>query len=102
MRAFLWFLLIALLGAASVIKPDLGAHQSKIYEMATGSPAPSAAELAALPEWKELKFRDIYFGSATQSKGRETIVSYGFFRYIKVVDKEWWANPFGKKPAPLD
>ena len=102
MKAFLWFLLIAILGAASVMKPDLSAHQKKIYEMATGSPAPPAAELATLPEWKELKFRDIYFGTATQSKGRESIVSYGFFRYIKVVDKEWWANPFGKKPAPLD
>jgi hypothetical protein len=102
MRGFLWFLLIAVLGAASVIKPEFSAHQKMIYEMSTGSEAPSATELAALPEWKELTFRDFYLVTATQSKGRQTIVSYGFFRYIKVMDKEWWTNPFGRKPASAD
>jgi len=102
MKGFLWFLLIVLLGAASVIKPEFGAHQLKIYEASTGSKAPPALELAALPEWKELTFRDIYFGTVTQSKERKSLVSYGFFHYIKVVDKTWWANPFGRKPAQTD
>ena len=102
MKGFLWFLLIAVLGAASVIKPEFSAHQKTIYERSTGSEAPPVAELAALPEWKELTFRDFYLVTATQSKGRQSIVSYGFFRYIKVMDKEWWSNPFGKKPASAD
>ena len=102
MKGFLWFLLIAALGAASVIKPDLAAHQQKIYESSTGSPAPPAAELAALPEWKELAFKDLYFVTATQSTSRKSIVSYGFYRYIKVIDKEWWANPLGRKPAKTE
>ena len=102
MKGFLWFLLIAALGAASVIKPDFSAHQQKIYEVSTGSPAPPGAELAALPEWKELTFKDLYLVTATQSTARKSIVSYGFFRYIKVMDKEWWANPFGRKPAKTE
>ena len=102
MRGFLWFLLIAVLGAASVIKPEFSAHQKQIYEMSTGSAAPPESQLAALPEWKELTFRDFYLVTATQSKGRQTIVSYGYFRKIKVVDKEWWENPYGRKPASAD
>ena len=94
--------MIAILGAASVIKPDFTAHQQKIYEMSTGSAAPLAEDLAKLSEWKELTFRDLYLVTATQSVARKTIVSYGFFRYIKVVDKEWWANPYGKKPAQAE
>jgi|GEM_PF-2855279 len=102
MRSFLWFLLIALLGVTSVVKPDLNVHRQKIYETATGSPAPATADLALLPEWKDLKFRDFYFVTVTQSIGRETIVSYGVLRYIKVVNPDWWANPHGKKPVSID
>lgn len=102
MKGFLWFLLIAALGAASVIKPDLGAHQQKIYEVSTGSPAPSGAELAALPEWQGLTFKDLYLVTVTQSTARKSIVSYGFYRHIKVMDKEWWANPSGRKPAQTE
>lgn len=97
MKGFLWFLLLAFLGAASVIKPDLTAHQQKIYETSTGTPAPPVETLATFPEWKSLKFRDFYFCTATQSESRQTVVSYGFFRYIKVLDREWWENPSGKK-----
>lgn len=98
MKGLLWFLLLAFLGAASVIKPDFNAHQKMIYETATGASAPPPAELAALPEWQGLIFRDVYFGTATQSKERKSIVSYGFFRHVTVMDKSWWANPFGKQP----
>ena len=102
MRGFLWFLLLAVVGAASVIKPDFSAHQKAIYEISTGAAASPAAELAVLPEWKELLFRDFYLVTATQSKGRKTIVSYGFFRSVTVMDKEWWANPYGRSQAPTE
>jgi len=102
MKGFLWFLLIAALGAASVIKPDFSAHQQKIYESSTGSPAPPVEDLAALPEWKGMTFKDLYLLTATQSTARKSVVSYGFFRYIKVMDKGWWANPFGRKPAQTE
>lgn len=102
MKTFLWFILLAFLGTASVIKPDLSAHQRKIYETAHGSPVLPPEELSLLPEWKELTFRDFYFATATQSRERASVVSYGMFRYVKVVDREWWANPFGKKLAPAE
>lgn len=102
MRGFFWFLLITVLGAASVVKPDFSAHQKKIYEVSTGTAAPSVAELAALPEWKGLSFRDLYLVTTTQSAERKSIVTYGFLRYIKVVDKEWLANPHGKNQTPTD
>ncbi len=99
MKSLLWFLFIVLFGAASVIKPDFPSHQQKIYETATGHPSPPAEELAALPEWKKLNFRDFYLVTATQSEARKSIVSYGFFRHVTVVDKEWWEQPDGKKMA---
>jgi hypothetical protein len=99
MRGFLWFFLIALLGAASVIKPDFAAHQKKIYEVSTGTPAPPADELGARPEWKDMAFRDFYLVTATQSVSRKSIVSYGFFRIINIPDRTWWENPSGRKPA---
>ncbi len=102
MRGFLWFMLIALVAAASVIKPDLAAHRKKVYELSTGSAAPPAEELAALPEWKELTFRDFYLLTATQSTARNSIVSYGFLRHIAVLDREWWGNPSGKKPEQTE
>lgn len=85
-----------------MIKPEFSAHQKQIFEISTGSSAPPATELAALPEWKELTFRDFYLMTATQSAARKSIVSYGYFRHITVVDKEWWTNPYGKKPVQTD
>ncbi len=102
MKPLLFFLLLAFLGTASVIKPDQLSHEKKIYETAIGSSAPPAAELYRLPEWEELKFRDFYFCTATQSKGRNSIVTFGFFRYIKVLDTAWWSSPLGKKSVPQE
>lgn len=99
MKGFLWFLLLAFLGTASIVKPDLNAHREKIYEVSTHSAPPPPREFSVLPEWDELTFRDFYFVTATRSRERKSMVSYGFLRYVKVVDAGWWLNPHGAGPG---
>lgn len=97
MRGFLWFMLLVGLGAASVVKPDSTAHQQKIYAISTGNEPPAVEILTAMPEWKELEFTDFYLCTATRSKTRKSLVSYGFYKHVKVVDRSWWEYPQGRK-----
>lgn len=90
-------ILLVVLGYAYYNKPLLPAHQEKIYLTATGTETNTDQEVYSQPEWDGLEFRDWFIVTATQDKQKQSLVSWGFVGYLKVVDTEWALNAFDLK-----
>ncbi|HEX5773523.1 MAG TPA: hypothetical protein VFY07_04305 [Geomobilimonas sp.] len=90
--------LLVVLGYAYYNKPLLPAHQEKIYLIATGTETVTDEEIYSQPEWDGLEFRDWFIVTATQDKQKQSLVSWGFVGYLKVVDTEWAPKIFDLSP----
>ncbi|RII29009.1 MAG: hypothetical protein CXR31_03835 [Geobacter sp.] len=98
MKALIIILLVAIpLGYAYYNKPLLAAHQEKIYLTATGADAITDEEIYSQPQWDGLEFRDWLIVTATQDKQKQSLVSWGFVGYLKVVDPDWALKAFELK-----
>lgn len=42
--------------------------------------------------WKNLKYKDFFVASTTSSASKGSMVSFGFCKYVKVVDTDWFAR----------
>ena len=95
MKALIIILLVVVpLGYAYYNKPLLAAHQEKIYLTATGTDAITDEEIYSAPQWDGLEFRDWLIVTATQDKQKQSLVSWGFVGYMKVVDTDWALKAF--------
>lgn len=93
-------LLATLVYLAHDRRPTLEAHQARLYLSITGAEAVTDESLYSRPEWADLELRDFFILTATQDARRNTLVSFGFGNYIKVVDEEWAKQAFGLELQP--
>jgi len=61
------------------VNPTLGDHKSAI--------SPTFA--VESKNWDDLEYKDYYVASFTNSVDKKTMVSFGFLKYVNVVDKKW-------------
>ena len=95
-------LVVAPLGYAYYNKPLLPAHKEKIYLVATGSDKVTDQEIYSQPQWDGLEFRDWLIVTATQDKEKQSLVSWGFVGYLKIVDTDWALKAFDLKPKDAE
>lgn len=94
MKTFIIIILVAILGYAYYERPLLPAHQEKIYLTATGTDTITDEEIYSQPQWDGLEFRDWFIVTATRDKQKQSLVSWGFAGYLKVVDTDWALKAF--------
>lgn len=44
------------------------------------------------PRWNDLKYRDYFLVSFTQSMSKKSMVSYGLCSYVHVADDKWYGK----------
>ncbi len=101
MKKLLFLLLIAPFVFAYYNKPSLNDHKAKIYVAATHTESAADDDLAR-PEWENLEFLDWALVTATQDKQKQSLVSFGIVKWVKVVDTDWAPKAFGLKPREID
>jgi len=92
------FVIIALLLAPFVYgyyhKPQLDRHREKIWAAAKGEDAAFDQAAAELPQWDDLYLVDWLVFTGTRDKKLETIVSFGLFDHVFVIDSDWAPQTF--------
>ena len=98
MKALIIILLVAVpLGYAYHNRPLLAAHEEKIYLTATGTDTITDEDIYSKPQWDGLEFHDWLIVTATRDKQKQSLVSWGFAGYLKVVDTDWALKAFNLK-----
>lgn len=80
-------------------RPLLEDHQARLYFEATNQEITD--ELLNSEAWEDLEMKDLFVLTVTNDSDKNTLVSYGFGNYIKVLDDEWVRKAF-KMKTPLD
>ncbi|SRR6266540_1482815 len=92
------YFIIALLLAPFVYgyyhKPHFDQHREKIWVEAKGGDATFDEEARALPEWENLYPVDWLVFTATRNKALESLVSFGLFDRVFVIDSDWAPKVF--------
>jgi hypothetical protein len=99
--SFKKIIIIAILVAPFVFayktKPTLDDHKTKIYQLAGSTEDPLKGEQLALPEWDGVEFVDWVFITGTRNKEKQSLISFGLCKYVKVVDTDWGPKALGFK-----
>jgi hypothetical protein len=97
--SFKRLLIIAILIAPFVYayreKPLLDDHKVRIYQLAGNSEEPLKDAQLELPAWDGLEYVDWMVITGTRDKEKQSLVSFGIVKYIKVVDTDWGPNSLG-------
>lgn len=94
--AFSLALIVTLVVMAHLRRPDLAAHQEQILARAALLGGRQTA--ATLPK-PPLDFIDLFVVTLTRDPETHALVSFGFGRYIKVLDDAWGARALALPPA---
>ncbi len=96
MKKLFLLLLIAPFVFAYYNKPTLNDHKARIYTAATQAESAADDDLAR-PEWDNLEFLDWTIVTATRDKQKQSLVSFGIVKWVKVADTDWAPRAFGLK-----
>lgn len=86
--AFSLALIVTLVVMAHLRRPDLAAHQEELLARAALLGGRQTAGAATLPR-PPLDFIDLFVVTLTRDPETRALVSFGFGRYIKVLDDAW-------------
>ena len=94
--AFSTLLIILLFTLAYLRRPDLAFHQERILAHAALLAGQKEVTIESKPP---LLFHDLYLITTTSDPKTGTLVSFGFGRYIKILNNNWGKQALSSLPA---
>jgi hypothetical protein len=87
MKKLILLILVAAVGYLAYSNPDFDTHKAVIGEQLPGRDMSYARDEA--DRFRDLDYSNFLIASATKDSVKMTMVSYGFFGRVKIVDEDW-------------